>query len=280
MAESATGLVERAPSAGRALPGWRAVLLVTEHFWVWYRRNWRATFVGSVLQPLLFLVAFGLGFGALVAGSPTALAATGGVPYLVYLAPGLLAMSAVQTAGFESTYPVLSGFKWSRIYHGVVASPITPEQAGMGHLTWIVLRMLSSGAIYVLVIAAFGGVTGPAIVFSLLAATLCGAAFASPVMAFAATVQNEGGPFSVLFRFVVIPMTLFAGTFFPVSALPAFIQPIAWITPLWHGTELARGAVLGTLSFWPAVGHVAYLVAMLAAGIVLLRWRFRKRLTS
>jgi lipooligosaccharide transport system permease protein len=267
-------------STGRALPGWRAVLLVTEHFWVWYRRNWRATFVGSVLQPLLFLVAFGLGFGSLVAGSPAALGATGGVPYLVYLAPGLLAMSAVQTASFESTYPVLSGFKWSRIYHAVVASPISPEQAGMGHLVWIVLRMLTSGAIYVLVIAAFGGVTGPGIVLSLLAATLCGAAFAAPVMAFAATVQNEGGPFSVLFRFVVIPMTLFAGTFFPVSALPAFVQPIAWVTPLWHGTELARGAALGTLSFWPAVGSLAYLVAMLVVGIMLTRRRFRKRLAS
>src|SRR5262245_41066068 len=111
MAEPATSLASPTRSAGRAMSGWRATLLVTEHFWVWYRRNWRATFVGSVLQPLLFLVAFGLGFGALVAGSPAALAATGGVPYLVYLAPGLLAMSAVQTASFEATYPVLSGFK-------------------------------------------------------------------------------------------------------------------------------------------------------------------------
>src|SRR2546423_144420 len=181
-------------ATGRALPGWRAALLVTEHFWTWYRRNWRATIVGSVLQPVLFLLAFGLGFGALLDGSPGALAATGGVPYLVYLAPGLLAMSAIQTAAFEATYPVLSGFKWSRVYHAMIASPITPAQAGFGHLIWITMRMLSAGAVYVLVIAAFGGVAGPSIVLSLLAGTLCGAAFAAVVMAFAAAVRNEGGP--------------------------------------------------------------------------------------
>lgn len=275
-----TTIAAPARSAGRALPGWRAALLVTEHFWTWYRRNWRATLVGGVLQPLLFLLAFGLGFGALVAGSPAALAATGGVPYLVYLAPGLLAMSAIQTAAFEATYPVLSAFKWSRIYHAVVASPITPEQAGMGHLVWIGLRILSSGTVYVLVIAVFGGVAGGSIVISLLAATLCGLSFAAPVMAFAASVHNEGGPFSVLFRFVVIPMTLFAGTFFPITALPGWIQPIAWATPLWHGTELARGAALGTLQPLPTLGHLAYLVALLVVGVVLLRRRFRVRLTA
>ena len=102
--------------------------------------------------------------------------------------------------------------------------------------------------------------------------------FAALTMAFSATLENEGTAFATFFRFVLIPMTLFAGTFFPVSQLPAWLRPLTWVTPLWHGTELARGAALGTMGLWPALGHIAYLVAMLAAGVWLSRWRFVKRL--
>jgi len=262
-------------ASGRVLPGWRAVLMVLEAFWTWYRKGWRATVVSSVVQPVLFLLAFGVGFGSLVRAG----AATGGVPYLVYLAPGLLAMSAVQTAAFESTYPVLSGFKWQQVYWGMAASPITPGQVAVGHLCWIVARMLSSGLVYLLVIVLVGGAAGFGIAVALLAAVLCGAAFSAVTMAFAASVQNEGTAFASYFRFVLIPMTLFAGTFFPVSQLPVWLRPIAWVTPLWHGTELARGAALNTLHWWPALGHLAYLVAMLAVGVALTRWRFVVRLS-
>jgi lipooligosaccharide transport system permease protein len=263
------------------LPGWRAVLVVMEHYWMWYRRGWRATAVSSIVQPLLFLLAFGVGFGSLVdAGGRAAQSGIGGVPYLEYLAPGLLAMSAVQTAAFESTYPVLSGFKWQQIYWGMVASPLAPGQIAVGHLCWIGARMLSSGAVYVLVIALLGGVTGFGIVLSLLCATLCGLAFAAVTMAFAAGVSNEGAAFSAFFRFVLIPMTLFAGTFFPLDRLPGWIRPLAWATPLWHGTELSRGVALGTLELMPALGHLAYLLAMLALGVVLARRRFTQRLNT
>lgn len=255
----------------------RGVLLVVEHFWTWYRRNWRATAVSSILQPLLFLLAFGVGFGSLVDGAGRA--ATGGVPYLVWLAPALLAVSAVQSAAFESTYPVLSAFKWQRVYHAMVAGPITPGQVALGHLAWTVTKITGTGAVFVVVIAAFGGVTGPGIVGSLLAAALTGAAVAALVMAFAATVENEGGPFNALFRFVVIPMTLFSGTFFPVDRLPEWVRPVAWISPLWHGTELARAAALGTGRALALLGHVAVLAGLLAVGIALVTRLYRRRLS-
>lgn len=267
-------------ATGRVLPSWRAALMVMEHFWIWYRRGWRATVVSSVVQPLLFLLAFGVGFGSLVDSGGRAEVATGGVPYLVYLAPGLLAMSAVQTAAFESTYPVLSGFKWQQVYWGMAASPISPGQVAAGQLCWIVARMFTSGAVYVLVIALLGGVVGFGIVASLVAATLCGAAFASLTMAFAATLETDGAAFPTFFRFVLIPMTLFAGTFYPISQLPAWVRPLAWVTPLWHGTELARAAALGTLRVLPMLGHLGYLLVLLAAGCWLIRWRFTVRLAK
>jgi len=258
----------------------RGALLVVEHFWTWYRSNWRATAVSSVLQPLLFLLAFGVGFGALVEGTGRVAEATGGVEYLVWLAPALLAVSAVQTAAFESTYPVLSAFKWQRLYHSMAATPLTPGQIALGHLGWIVAKMTGTGAIYVALIAVFGGVRSIGVVLSLLAAALTGAAVASLVMAFSATVQNEGAAFSVLFRFVVIPMTLFSGTFFPIERLPGVVQPFAWVSPLWHGTVLARSAALDRWEPVAALGHLAYLLALLALGVGLLSRQFRRRLAT
>jgi lipooligosaccharide transport system permease protein len=256
----------------------RGVLLNVEHHWIWYRRNWRATVVSSVLQPLLFLLAFGVGFGSLVDRTGGAAAATGGADYLVWLAPALLAVSAVQTGAFESTYPVLSGFKWQRVFHAVAAGPISPGQIALGHLLWLAIRMTGAGAVYIGVIALFGGLAGPGIVVSLLAAVLAGVAVAALVTAYAATLENEGAAFNALFRFVLVPMTLFSGTFFPVDRLPVWAQPLAWVSPLWHGTELARAAALDRWQPLAALGHTAYLLALLALGTVLAVRQFTRRL--
>jgi lipooligosaccharide transport system permease protein len=271
-----------ARSTGRAPGAVRGVLLVVEHAWVWYRRNWRATAVSSILQPLLFLLAFGVGFGALVEGGNGVgggvAAATGGVGYLVWLAPALLAVSAVQTAAFESSYPVLSGFKWQRHYHGMTAGPVSPAQVALGHVVWVALKTAGAGLIYIGVIAVFGGVASAGIVVSLLAAVLTGAAVAALVTAFSATLENEGTAFSVLFRFVVIPMTLFSGTFFPIDRLPGWVQPVAWVSPLWHGTEIARAAALDRWQPLAALGHTAYLLALLVLGAALAARLFTRRL--
>lgn len=272
-------MVEAVRCTGRVLPGWRAALLVVEERWIWYRRNWRATAISSLLQPLLFLVAFGVGFGRLIDASDRAAQVTGGVPYLVYLAPALLVIGAMQTAAFESTYPILSAFAWQRTYWSVTATPVTPGQLAGGQLTWIALRLTLSGAAYLLVVVLFGAMHGLGVLASLVFAVLSGMAFSAPLVAFSAVQENEGTAFTAVFRFVVVPMTLFSGTFFPISLLPGVIQPLAWISPLWHGTELARGAVLGTVPLWPAFGHITYLMALLLVGVLLSRWRFRVRLT-
>lgn len=278
MAAPAHAPVQAPRSTGRVLPAWRAALLVVESLWIWYRRNWRATVFSSVLQPVLFLAAFGVGFGSLLGSGGRAAEATGGVEYLVYLAPALLAVGAIQTAAFESTYPVLSAFKWQRTYWGVTASPITPGQLAAGQLLWIVFRIMFSCLAFLAVAAVFGGVRGPGMLLGALFAVLCGVAFSAPLVAFAAAQENDGQQFNAVFRFVVVPMTLFSGTFFPISQLPAAVRPLAWISPLWHGTELSRGAALGTLDPLAALGHAGYLGALVAVGVLLTVWRFRLRL--
>ena len=160
----------------------------------------------------------------------------------------------------------------------MTATPIGPGQVVAGHLLWMTIKIGGCGAVYVAVIAFFGGVRSPGIVLALLVAMLAGAAVGAPVTAFSAGVEDEGSAFTVLFRLVLIPMTLFSGTFFPVDRLPAWVQPITWLSPLWHGTELARAAALGGGAWLPALGHTAVLVALVAGGTAVAVVRFRRRL--
>ena len=270
-----TDVVARPRSIGRVSGPVHAALVVVEAFWTWYRQGWRATAVTSVVQPLLFLVALGLGFGSQVQPG----AATGGLRYLVYLAPALMIATAVQIGAFESTYPILSGFKWQGQYHAVASTPITAAQLVGGQFTWVAIRMTGAGAIYLAIAALLGAASGPAVLLALPVSLLTGMAVSACVAAYSATLDTEV-PFAGLFRFIVLPMTLFAGTFFPVGSLPVWIRPLAWVTPLWHGTELARGAAFGWLRFWPAVGHLAYLLAMFGVGAWFTVRHFRARLAK
>lgn len=270
-----TGPRTVAPSLGRAVGPVRGSLLVLEYLWTWYRRNWKATIFSSVGLPVLYLLAMGLGFGSQVhSGVP------GGITYLVYLAPALLPTGAVQTAAGECTFPILSGFQWAKTFFGVTATPITSGQLVAGELLWVGSRLLVSSAAYLVVAVAIGAVTGPGILLSLVFGVVTGLAFGAPLMAFAATVSSDGKAFNAVFRFVVVPMSLFAGTFFPITQLPAWIRPVAWITPMWHGTELARDSAFGTLTWGPTLVHIGYLVVLFVVGVLLARWRFRVRLTS
>ncbi len=258
----------------------RAVGLVVEGHWMWYRRNWRAGAVSSVLQPLLTLIAFGVFFGRLAAAGGGLEQVTGGAPYLEYLTPALLCAAALQTAATESTFPVFAGFKWSKSYEGITATPVTPTQLATGQLIWVGLRVLVTSVVYLAVAAAFGGVRSVGVVAALAVAALTAVAFAAPVAALSASLHRENQVFNMLFRFVVVPMTLFAGTYFPITRLPEWAQVVAVVTPLWHGTELARDAVLDRGTLGADLGHLAYLIAWVVVGLALSRWRFRVRLTS
>jgi lipooligosaccharide transport system permease protein len=262
-------------STGRALSPLRACALVVEGKWIWYRGNWRATAISSFLTPLMFLGAMGFGLGSQINPGP----ATGGLPYVVYLAPAVLVGLAVQLATSETTFPVLAGFKWDQRFWGIVSTPISVDQLLAGQVVWVVLRVFSSGVAYLVVAALFGVFTNAGALVALPVSVLAGMAFGTWSLALAASVNDEGETFSNLFRFVVLPMTLFAGTYYPISQLPAWSRPLAWLTPLWHGNELARAAEFGH-SDWPAVlGHIAYLVLLTVGGYLMARWRFRVRLT-
>jgi lipooligosaccharide transport system permease protein len=226
-----------------------------------------------LVTPLAFVLALGVGLGTLVDAGGNDL----GVPYLSFVGPALLCASALQIAANDASFPVMAGFKWVRNYFGMAATPLTPRQISDGTLLWITLRQVVNCAAYLAIIAAFGGTERWWVLLAVPAAVLTGVAFAAPVAALAATVRSEGQAFNVLFRFVVTPMFLFSGTFYPVRELPTWGQWLAYVSPLWHGVELCRGAALGHLGGGAAIGHVGYLLVWLVAGVVLSRWRFAVR---
>jgi lipooligosaccharide transport system permease protein len=238
---------------------------VFEHRWLQYRRTFRSSVFSSFLSPVMFLAAMGLGLGSYV--SDSAIDDIGGVPYLVFLAPGLLAATAMQSASFEATFPIIGGLAWSRIFHAMYATPISPRDIAIGNLVWIGARLTLISAVFTVVIVAFGAAHSPLVVLAIPAATLTGLAFAAPIAAFSAT-QKTPDRFAAIFRFGITPLFLFSGTFFPLESLPEAVRPLAWITPLYHGGALTRGLSLGTLLDDPllALVHVLVLVGCVGVG--------------
>jgi lipooligosaccharide transport system permease protein len=245
-------------------------------YWAYqYKRTWRGSVVSTVLFPVLFLASMGLGLGALVDSSGSG--GVDGLPYLVFLAPGLLAATAMQTGVGESTYPVMASIKWVKTYHAMLASPLGVLDVLVGHLLYIAARILLSSVVFLAVMALFGAVRSPLALLTIPAAVLTGMAFSAPVAAFAATTQNDAG-FAALFRFVVTPLFLFGGVFFPVEQLPPVLEQLAYGTPLWHGVALSRGLALGTSTAGGVLLHVAYLSAWIAVGVWLAARAYRRRL--
>jgi lipooligosaccharide transport system permease protein len=230
-----------------------------------YRRTFRSSIFNSFVGPALFLAAMGVGLGTYVDQSATA--ELGGVSYLAFLAPGLLAATAMQTASFEATFPIMGGLVWNRVYHAMYATPIRPSDVALGNLAWIAFRVLLVSSVFVLVTALFGAEASPLIVLAIPVGVLTGLAFAGPIAAFSAT-QRTVEKFNAVFRFGITPLFLFSGTFFPIESLPTFLQPVAWLTPLYHGVALSRGLSLGTASEEPLLmlAHAAVLLAFAAAG--------------
>ena len=246
--------------------------------------EWRAyaerpflhTFLLTALgNPLVYLAAMGIGLASLVKVD------VAGVGYALFVAPGLLVSTVCATAANFGTWPILAGFKWERNYLAATATPVTPEQLADGETIAQGARLLVQGLLFWLVGLAFGVWHGPVSVLTVAIAALAGLAFFTPLMAYSATVEDEGINFNLINRLIVMPMFLFAGTFFPLEAMPVYLQWVGWISPMWHGTQLARVVGFGMpYPWWGVAGHLAFLVVLTAVGLLLARRTFCKRVTS
>jgi lipooligosaccharide transport system permease protein len=243
-----------------------------------YRRVWHGSFFSSFLQPTLFLVSFGMGVGGFVDRGGGTL--PGGVDFLHFLAPGLLAAAAMQTASFESSWPVLSKLTLERTYEAVHATPMRILDLVMGELAWIAIRQTMVAAAFVAVMTAFGIPRSLLVLLTIPAAVLTGLAFSAPMMAYAAMIPGSGNNFNPVFRFVLTPLFLFSDIFFPIGRLPVPFQWLAWCTPLFHGVQLVRGLTLNSLEPRVWLIHVAYLLGLTGVGALAAIWAFRRKLSA
>jgi lipooligosaccharide transport system permease protein len=241
---------------------------VVEHQAHIFRKFWRGSAVAYLINPILFLGAIGLGVGGLVKGGK---GTVDGVSYLAFVVPGLMAASAMNGAAAESLWPIMAGTKWIRTFHAMVATPVGPGDVFLGVVAWTAVRAAIGGTLFLIVAALFGGVLSWWAPLAIPAAVLTALAFAAPLTAFAGT-QDTDFRFPVIMRLGVVPLFLFSGTFFPVSQLPSWLQPLCWLSPLWHGVQLCRGATTGSIDPPEAVANVAILMAIVVLGA---RWGIR-----
>jgi lipooligosaccharide transport system permease protein len=247
----------------------------TAYWTTTYKRTWRGSVFSSFLRPVLFLAAMGLGLGSLVDANGSLGDVLHGVSYVAYLAPGLLAMTALMVACQEAMWPVNGAVRWNRAYVAMTNAPLSPGDALAGHLAYMAYRVTTVAAAFVVVMLVFGAVESPWVVAAIPAAVLCGMSAAAPMAAYSVTLTSDSG-FASINRFVITPMALFAGVFFPISQLPPVLRPVAWVTPMWHGVDLCRGLALGTIGPWRVAMHVAVLGAYLAVGVALSRRLYRR----
>lgn len=247
----------------------RARMLVERASMV-YRNSWMI-FVSGAFEPFLYLLAFQLGFGRLV----TQVAGPDGRPmsYVAFVAPALLATSAMNGAVFESTYNLFFKLRYAKLYDAMLATPIGPLDVALGEIGWAMTRGGIYAVAFLAIAAAMGLLTSWWALLMVPVALLVGLAFSAVSMALV-TYLRSPAQFDYI-QLVLTPMFLFATTFFPLSVYP---EPLRWVVrclPLYHGIELMRGLATGVLSGSMLV-NLAYLLLLGAVGL----WASTRRIAK
>lgn len=267
-------------AAGRAPRRWGA-WYVAEHRFVGLRAYLQTIVSTTIGNPLIYLFAMGTGLGALVSHNlgPDAV---DGTSYLAFIAPALIVSNAVSVITIEFSYPIVSGFKWNPIFTAMNSAPISPGQIIDGQLIFGAMELVGASLVYFAFLLLFGAVPHLAAgVLTVGVSALAGLAFGAPVMAYSATIDEDRGQLPMLFRFVVLPLSLFSGTYFPLTSMPVYLQWIGWVSPIWHAAQLGRDLDYGAHEpDWLIAAHLAYLVALFVAGWLLARRVAARRLGS
>lgn len=256
---------------------------VTEHMVRAMRAYGWTIIIGALGQPILYLLGLAVGLAALI-DAPVDDGGTA-VPYLVFVAPALLMTSAIAVASEEFTYPVMAGFKWRRYFYGFNASPLSSGQIANGVVAGAAARMGVTVVLYFVFVVLFFGWLQPEAARAATAwlcipiGILAGLSFGIPLMAYAASIEDDKGQFALVQRFVFMPMFLFSGTFYPLVVLPLWLQWIGWVSPLWHASELGRWALYGKdIAPGMLAVHLGYLLVLAVGGLVVGRRIFTRRL--
>ncbi|MEA3202125.1 MAG: lipooligosaccharide transport system permease protein [Thermoplasmata archaeon] len=249
----------------------KLVLRVWQREVTLYRRVWPSTILSTLFDPILYLVAMGFGLGGYVKD-------IGGVPYIQFIGPGLVASSIMSAAAYEAAWNSYVRIFVERSYEGMMTTPAELEDVVAGEVAWAATRSLISSTVMLGVLAAFGLLRSWMLVFVPLVALVGGVMFTLLGLSYCVT-RRYMDQLTFMFSLGITPMYLFSGIFFPLTGLPWWVQDLAWISPLYHVVEVVRALILGMPTLLTLV-HLAWMAALVAVFWGLPSRILRRRLTS
>jgi lipooligosaccharide transport system permease protein len=234
---------------------------IMERAYIAFKSSTWMIVISGFVEPVLFLLSFGYGLKDLVgditvAGQP--------VGYVAFIAPALLATSAMNGAIYDSTMNVYFKLKHDRLYHGMLATSLGPMDVALGEISWALLRGLSYSIGFMAIVAPLGLIPSMWGILAIPAAVLIALGFASFGMAVTSYMKSYQQLEVV--NVVLLPMFLFSGSFYPLDVFPEWLQTIIRLFPLAHAIDLVRGLTLGNIS-WALAGHAMYFVVMIVIGL-------------
>ena len=234
-----------------------------------YKRTWKLNILPNFFEPLLYLLGMGLGLGAYIQEME-------GLPYLHFIAPGLLISSIMWGATLETTYNVFVKMNFDRIYDGILSTPVNPKDLALGELLWGATRGSIYGGAFLSILFVFGMGLHWGILLILPLLFIIGFMFATIGLIFTSFIK-EIELFNYFFTLFLTPLFLFSGIFFPMTQLPQVIQIVAWFTPLYHGVELSRG-IFNQLWSIDLLWHFVWMIVVTLLNTYLVLRAIHKRL--
>ncbi|KTS80112.1 ABC transporter permease [Microbacterium testaceum] len=231
--------------------------------------NW-VVVVSGFFEPVLYLASMGIGLGALVGEVQTSTGTV--VPYAAYIAPALLAVSAMNGAVYDSTWNVFFKLNYGKLYEGMLSTSLGPLDVALGEILYALMRGLVYACGFMVIMQLFGLNLAPTAILALPAVVLIAFGFASLGMAITSYMKTFQHMDWI--TLLMLPMFLFSATFFPITQYPEPVQFVVQVFPLWHGVELIRGLTTGSLSL-ALLWHVLYYVVMIAVGLFFTTKRLR-----
>ena len=248
-----------------------------------YRLFTMSKWMGAIISfglgnPIIYLVSIGLGIGALVDAN-TGGQGIDGVSYIQFVAPALLATAAINALQDEVTFPTLQGFVWDKMFYAMNNTPINSRQIANGVMITAAIRGIFTVIIYELVLLVFGAIPLSSVLPLFVSSMVAALAFGAAMLAVTVRIENDDALFAIIGRFVIAPMFLFSGTFYPLDQMPIYLQWIGWISPMWHSTQIGRFLSYGmTLEAWQLVMHAGFLISLYVVGMLLAYPKFESRL--
>jgi lipooligosaccharide transport system permease protein len=239
---------------------------------------WQALIAFGLGNPILYLLSVGIGIGSMVNKHASFME---GQSYLTFLAPALLVTAGIQGAMDEVTFPTIEGFVWEKTFFAMNATAITGRQIVNGVMFASLARCVLQVLLYELVLVAFGAVSLASFLPLLITSVLAGGAFASLMLGVTSYVKEDDGFFAIVGRFIITPMFMFSGTYYPLSSLPGYLQWIGWVSPVWHATDFGRALSYNhPVQGWLMIVHALYFVVIAGIGLSFARRKFALRLAA